>query len=238
MHHTENADGIPDLGPDVYRRWRASNVGIITERLERQLLLDLVGDLRGRKILDLGCGDGTFAIELARCGAIVTGIDTSMAMIEAAKVNSAQSGVDVDFQVAAAESLPFASAHFDVATAITVLCFVDDAASVFREAARVLKPEGRFVVGELGKWSIWAAGRRIRAWLGSQLWRHGHFRTASELRRLAEQAGLSVRAVRGAIFYPRCGLLARLIAPFDPALGRLTTLGAGFVAVLSIKATR
>ena len=43
---------------------------------------------------------------------------------------------------------------------------------------------------------VWAAGRRVRAWLGSQLWRQGRFRTATELRDLAERAGLAVKSVR------------------------------------------
>ena len=113
--------------------------------------------------------------------------------------------------------------------------FVDDAAPVFREIARVLRPGGRFVIGELGKWSSWAAGRRIRAWLGSPLWRRGRFRTANELRGLAEQAGLVVKGARGAIYYPRWGLAGRLMRPCDLALGRLTMIGAGFVALSAVK---
>ena len=226
---------IPDLGPDAYARWRASEIGAITDRLERQLILELVGDVSGCRVLDVGCGDGEFAVELEKRGATVVGIDASAEMIDAAKRRSKLQNADIEFQVATAEHLPFPAGHFDVVTAITILCFVDGAAPVFREIARVLRPGGRLVIGELGKRSTWAAGRRIRAWLGSRLWRRGRFRTASELRGLAEQAGLVVKTVRGAIYYPRWGVAARIMIPLDAVLSRRTTLGAGFVAICAAK---
>jgi ubiquinone biosynthesis O-methyltransferase len=226
---------IPGLGPEAYARWRASEIGATTERREGGLILELVGDVGGRRVLDIGCGDGTFALALAARGAIVSGIDASPAMIEAAMAQAKQHNVKVAFQVAAAEELPFADGQFDVVTAITILCFVDDAGPVFREIARVLRPGGRLVIGELGKWSAWAVGRRLRAWLGSRLWRRGRFRTARELRTLAEQAGLAVETVRGAVYYPRSRLAARSMSRFDPALGRLTTIGAAFVALSAAK---
>jgi ubiquinone biosynthesis O-methyltransferase len=231
----ERTGDLPELGPDAYRRWRASEIGAITERLERRLILEMLGNVDGLRVLDVGCGDGELACELATRGATVTGVDSSGAMIEAAKYRSAQQGSDIAFQVSRAENLPFRDDEFDVVTAITILCFVKDAAPVFREIARVLRPGGRFVIGELGKWSIWAAARRIRAWLGSPLWRLGRFRTARELRRLAESAGLGVEEIRGAVYYPRFRLAAQLCAPYDAMAGRLTTVGAGFIAVSAAK---
>jgi ubiquinone biosynthesis O-methyltransferase len=235
MNNSEQACVLPDLGPDAYARWRASEIGAITERLERQLILELVGDVSGRRILDVGCGDGELAIELTKRGAIVTGIDASAAMIATAKDRAKQHDADVTFQVAVAEHLPFPTEHFDGVTAITILCFVDNPAPVFREIARVLRPAARLVIGELGKWSTWAAARRIRGWLGSRLWHRARFRTARELRDLAQHAGLAVKSVRGAIYYPRWGLAARLLSSCDPALSRLTTVGAGFVALSAVK---
>jgi hypothetical protein len=44
-----------------------------------------------------------------------------------------------------------------------------------------------------------------------------------------------VKSVQGAVYYPRWGLAARLLSPFDPTLGRLTTIGASFVALSAIK---
>jgi SAM-dependent methyltransferase len=221
----------PELGPDLYARWRASELGTITERLERALILDLVGDAGGREVLDLGCGDGDLALDLARRHANVTGLDASIAMIAAAGRWVKPHHPEVTFEVGSADRLPFAAERFDVVTAVTILCFVRDAAPVFREIVRVLRPGGRLVIGELGKWSWWAAERRLRAWLGSPLWRRGRFRTGRELRALAEGAGLIVENLRGAVYYPQCRLAARLLGPYDPLLSRVTTIGAGFVAL-------
>ena len=226
---------IPDLGPETYARWRASDIGATTERLERDLVMELAGDVSDYKVLDVGCGDGAFAVELWKRGATVSGIDSSDAMIQAAQRRAKAENADIAFEVATADRLPFASEQFDVVTAITILCFLDDAAPAFREIARVLRPGGHLVIGELGKWSLWAVRRRLRAWLGSPIWRLGRFRTAAELKLLANQAGLKVQQTRGAVYYPRARLAARLLGPLDPVLGRFTTFGAAFVAIAADK---
>lgn len=77
--------------------------------------------------------------------------------------------------------------------------------------------------------------RRVRAWFGDPLWRKGKFRTARELRALAGGAGLKTDTIRGAVYYPRWRLAALLLAPCDPSLGRITTLGAAFLALRAVK---
>ena len=226
---------LPGLTPDSYARWRGSASGAITEGLERRLILELAGDVRGRQVLDVGCGDGDLAAELSRRGAHVVGIDSSKAMIEAAKQRAERDRLDAAFEVASAQELPFPPECFDMVVAITILCFVEDPAPVFHEMARVLRPGGHLVIGELGKWSSWAAARRIRGWLGSRLWRKGKFRKPRELCSLARQAGLRVETVQGAVYYPRCSIAARLLAPYDRSIGRITTLGAAFLALHASK---
>jgi SAM-dependent methyltransferase len=237
MPDSEPACAIPDLGPETHVRWRASELGIITERIERRLILVLAGDVAGLRVLDIGCGDGELAVELGKRGARAVGTDASAEMIAAAKARAKPHNANITFQVATAEHLPFSAGQFDLVTAITVLCFVDDAAPVFHEIARVLRPGGRLIIGELGKWSTWAAERRLRAWLGSPLWRRGRFRTAGQLSHLAEWAGLVVENVRGAVYYPRWRVAARVMSPLDAVFGRLTTVGAAFLALSAAKPT-
>ncbi len=224
--------------PDVYSAWRASSLGEIVEDLEQRLLLRLAGDLRGRAVLDVGCGDGTLTLVFARAGATpVAGCDIDPRMVSHAVGRATQQQQQaVHYAVADAFRLPFADGSFDVVTVVTVLAFIADAEGAVREMARVLRPGGHLIIGELGRWSLWAARRRVRGWLGSTTWRAATSRTAAQVRDLARSAGLQVDHVSGAIFFPPWLPLARLLAPWDAALGERTTLGAAFVAVRSRKA--
>ena len=221
--------------PVAYAAWRESRLGQATDAIEQHLLLDVIGSPAGLAILDVGCGDGALALELASRGALVTGADASAEMIAAARARARRQERTVGFEVAKAEALPFAAGSFDLVLAVTVLCFVEDLRAALGEMLRVLRPGGRVVVGELGKWSAWAAKRRVQAWCGSTVWRRARFRTASQLRRLAREAGLVDVSVTGAVFYPPSGLAARLLAPIDRRLGQLTTAGAAFLVLAATK---
>jgi len=230
------ADRPGQFGPDTYAAWRISSLGEIVESLEHRLILRMTGPLRGRTVLDVGCGDGTLAAVFAGDGAArVVGCDPDARMIARARARAGSGGNRLDLAIARSQCLPFPDASFDVVTCITVLAFVPDANAAIAEMARVLRPGGKLVIGDLNKWSYWAARRRIRSWLGAKLWRGARFRTARQLAAMLRDAGLVVDATAGAIFFPPWTALARLCAPCDAQLGNATTLGAAFVAVQAEK---
>ncbi|MBL8923459.1 MAG: class I SAM-dependent methyltransferase [Myxococcaceae bacterium] len=225
----------PVVAASTYARWRQTTLGEITERVEERVVFDLAGSLRARSVLDVGTGDGTYAIEAARRGAKVTGIDVDPAMLAAARSRSESSGVSVALREARAEELPFDDGAFDVVLAVTVLCFVSDARGAVREMARVLAPGGRLVLGELGRFSVWAAERRVRGWLGASTWKRARFWSQRELAELARDAGLHVVETRGSIFYPPLDVAARLGASLEPLLTRLRAPGAAFLSLAAGK---
>lgn len=232
------------VDPKAYAAWRASRLGSTTEELEQRLVFELAGPLEGKRLLDVGCGDGAYCFAAAERGAVVTGIDPSDEMLAAARARADRRrgptsswgrGAQIRFLSGDAERLPFADESFDTVLAVTVLCFVREPARALGEIARVLVPGGRLVLGELGRRSVWAAWRRLRGLLGSSTWRSARFSTSRELRRLVEAAGLRGYRTRGAIFYPPIGSAARVLSPLDARLGRITSWGAAFVAVSAVK---
>ena len=100
-------------------------------------------DLRGRRVLDLGCGTGRLAAPLAeRSLARVWGVDASPEMLAVAREKLPAS---VGLKLGRAEDLPFRDGWFDRAVMWLVVHLVDRPAA-FREVARVLVPDGRLAV--------------------------------------------------------------------------------------------
>lgn len=120
-HYARHAAFVPALGAPV---------------------LALLDPRVGEHILDVGCGDGVLTEKLIAAGAIVTGIDASPEMVDAARIRG------VDARVTDAQKMTFA-AEFDAAFSNAALHWMLDPAAVAAGVFAALKPGGRFV-GELG----------------------------------------------------------------------------------------
>ena len=106
-----------------------------------------LGDVRGRSVLDYGCGHGMAAVVLARAGASVSGFDLSSGYVAEAEERSAVNGVSVEFRTADAEHLPYADNSFDAVWGNAILHHLD-LHRAGAELHRVLKPGGVAVVCE------------------------------------------------------------------------------------------
>jgi SAM-dependent methyltransferase len=147
---------------------------------DRPAVLNLVGDVEGRRVLDAGCGPGTYVAELIEQGADVTGCDASPRMIELAR---SRVGDAADLRVHQMGT-PFDwiddhSIH--VAISALVYPYINDRISFLREIHRVLRPDGAFVLSmhhPAGDWhrlggsyfavetvtETWSKGWEITAW--------------------------------------------------------------------------
>lgn len=108
---------------------------------------ELLGSVRGRRVLDYGCGHGMAAGVLARRGARVTAFDLSSGYLDEARRRAEANGVAIDFIQADAECLPFADDSFDCVWGNAVLHHLD-LAKAGRELFRVLKPGAKGVFCE------------------------------------------------------------------------------------------
>jgi ubiquinone/menaquinone biosynthesis C-methylase UbiE len=102
-------------------------------------------------VLDVGCGTGFLALQLARSGHRASGVDMADEMLELARDKATAAGVSVRFDVADAEQLPYAAASFDLVIERHVIWTLPAPEAALREWARVLRPGGRVVLVE-GDW--------------------------------------------------------------------------------------
>jgi SAM-dependent methyltransferase len=167
---------------------------------EKAVLFELADLKRGERILDVGCGDGNYTIPAAQKTGFAVGLDPSEAMLDAA--HRRRGGGETAYVRGTGEMLPFPSDSFDAVLIVTVLCFLPNPQALLQEAHRVLRPGGRLVIGELGRYSTWALRRRIRGMLGDPIWKDARFHSPRNLRVLLKGADFDNPIVRGAVFYP------------------------------------
>jgi SAM-dependent methyltransferase len=130
---------------DLAGRYRRRN-RFARRRIEN--VATLLPALAGRRVLDVGCGMGTFVFEAARAGAVAIGVDLAAAAMVAAGSVAREERVPARFLQADAAALPFADAAFDVALAADFTEHLDDGTldRVAGELARVVRAGGRLIV--------------------------------------------------------------------------------------------
>lgn len=146
-------DSPGDIWWDPDQPFNAIRTGINPSRLRylRGALGQLGIDRPGRRALDLGCGGGLLAEELARIGLRVEGVDPSGPSLLTARSHAERSGLRVGYVRGSGEALPFADASFDLVVCCDVLEHVADLERVIAETARVMKPGGLYVYDTINR---------------------------------------------------------------------------------------
>lgn len=172
-----------------------------TDYFARALAAAGVG-LPGARLLDLGCGGGLVAEEMARRGATVTGIDRSIPSLAVAARHGASLAAAPRYAGADAAALPFPDAAFDAVITSDFLEHVHDLDAVAREIARVVRPGGAVAFDTINRTflsRLVVIG--VMEVVARRIPRHTHdwkmFITPDELRASFGRAGLEVREIRG-----------------------------------------
>jgi len=171
-------------------------------------LIDRTVGLRGKTVVDVGCGGGILAESMAARGAKVTGIDLSDKALGVARLHLMETGQAVEYRNIAAEALAEEMpSAFDVVTCLEMLEHVPDPASTVRACAALVKPGGQVFFSTINRnpkaylFAIIGAEYLLRL-LPRGTHDYGKFLRPSELARHCRGAGLSVAAIAGMTYNP------------------------------------
>ncbi len=114
----------------------------------RREMLDMLGDVQGKRVLDYGCGFGTLGMYLGLCGADVWGFDLSQSAVETANRAALRYGLPAQFAQMDAAELSYPDGFFDLAVGFGVLHHVIKYPHSGSQLARVVKPGGAGVFHE------------------------------------------------------------------------------------------
>ncbi|HQC29141.1 MAG TPA: bifunctional 2-polyprenyl-6-hydroxyphenol methylase/3-demethylubiquinol 3-O-methyltransferase UbiG [Methylotenera sp.] len=175
------------------------------------LRLNWIDDLvqvKGKRVLDVGCGGGILSESMYFKGAEVTGIDLGENALKVAKLHQLESGAKVDYQLIAAEALALLQpASFDVVTCMEMLEHVPDPASIVAACAALVKPGGSVFFSTINrnpKSYLYAVigAEYVLNMLPKGTHDYAKFIKPSELARMIRASGLDVLSTAGMSYNP------------------------------------
>ena len=175
------------------------------------LRLDYIDDiaaLRGKTVLDVGCGGGILAEGMAVRGARVTGIDLGDKPLKVAQLHLLESGLEIDYRLVAPEDLARESpGKFDVITCMELLEHVPEPAATVRACAELARPGGHVFFSTINRnlksYVLAVVGAEyVLKLLPRGTHDYARFIKPSELAAMGRAAGLRITAITGMTYNP------------------------------------
>jgi ubiquinone/menaquinone biosynthesis C-methylase UbiE len=193
--------GAGSFDPAAYDAWFQTPVGRLTDQLEHEAVRALLPEPSG-VALDLSCGTGNYALDLAERGWQAIGIDLAPVMLAAARRKAAARRSSAYFVAGDAGALPIREHSIRLVTFVLGLEFMAEPLRALREVRRVLRPAGGIaIVAILAPSGAWTRWRRLKRRLVDSGWRRARFRSEATIRHAAETAGLWLTGRRAAVYY-------------------------------------
>ncbi|PWI56788.1 class I SAM-dependent methyltransferase [Sulfoacidibacillus thermotolerans] len=175
-----------DQKATTYDSFCQSPLGHFVEAVEHNLLAHVATPHAGEQAIDIGCATGSTTLWLHSLGVKAIGVDESREMITVASHKVDHNHNSPLFLQDDATALPFADNTFDFAILNIVLEFVANPAQVLQEAYRVIRPEGRLVIGCIAKHGPWGRHYIKRSHQDPEsIYRNAHFFTPHEVSTLS-----------------------------------------------------
>lgn len=213
MHTTENADPA-ELAKfsDLAHRWWDTESEFRPLHQINPLRLGWIEDLaplKGKRVLDIGCGGGILADAMARQGAQVLGVDLATKALKVAKLHALEANTQgVEYREISAEALALEQpGSFDVVTCMEMLEHVPDPSSVVRACAALVKPGGHVffsTINRNAKAFLFAivGAEYLLSLLPRGTHEYAKFIKPSELAAYCRSAGLNLQQTRGMEYNP------------------------------------
>lgn len=174
----------------------------------RLAFIDDIASLKGKKVLDVGCGGGILSESMHFKGAKVTGIDLGEKALNIAKLHQLESGAKVDYQMIAVEALAEKSPQtFDVVTCMETLEHVPDPSAIVAAVSKLVKPNGFVFLSTINRnpkayLHAVIGAEYILNMLAKGTHDYSKFIKPSELSSWVRESGLTVDAMRGLGYNP------------------------------------
>lgn len=136
-HYSYSAYADPAMAASFDAKRFGGPIGTILLRDQERVLGECLGDVSGRRILDMATGTGRAALALATRGAHVTGVDASREMLSVARKRAADAGLSIEFAEGDAHALAFPDRAFDSTVCLRMLMHVPDWRTALAELCRV-----------------------------------------------------------------------------------------------------
>ncbi len=166
------------------------------------------GSLKGKRILDVGCGGGILCESLALEGAEVVGIDLAEAGLEVAKLHLLESGLDVNYQKITAEEFAESNAEtFDIVTCMEMLEHVPEPSSIIKSCSKLAKPQGKVFFSTINRnpksyFFAIVGAEYVLNLLPKGTHNYEKFIRPSEIDRWARRNNLSINSIIGMTYNP------------------------------------